>query len=153
MYDNEEITGSEENQYRLKEEIADNYYSVLNDLEDLIENNQIKIYRKISVSNSWTQKLENTERPLGIYWAWEKDAAEAHWGYDKGLKEVTLESSVSIDAIDWITTMQLNINPFYNEEKEIRVIAGTPLKLIAVYDDKDKSLLLTPQIKNKTFKA
>jgi hypothetical protein len=154
MYDSEDIMKSEENQYRLKEEIEDNYFGLINRLEDIIENDKITIYRKITVADDWLSKLENDNRSIGIYWAYEQDAAEAHWGYDQtGLKEITLESSVSVESVEWIETLQQNINPFYEEEKEIRLIKDSPVKLNAIYDKEGNKIPLPPEIKNKTFKA
>jgi hypothetical protein len=148
-----ELMDSEENQYRLSSELEDKFSSLISDFDDLIENEQISIYRKISVDDKWIRNLKNDNRAIGIYWSWEQDAAEAHWGYAEGLKEITLESKVNIGSIDWLTTFQQNVNPSYDEEKEIRLNPGVPVKLIAVYDKEGNNIPLPPEIKNKTFKA
>jgi len=134
--------------------IESKFFEVYNMLEDLIENDRIKIWRSITVNKSWLSQLPTSKRPLGIYWSWDKNAAEPYWGYnDKEFSiPMTLQSSVNINDIDWVPTFKGNMHPNYEEEKEITIKKGASLKIEAIIDEHGKELNIN-KIKTKIFKV
>jgi len=156
IYDNEdsmeEVLESNDFKEWIKYEIEYLIDDTKNKLSTYIKNNKINIYRKIYVNNNWINNLNDVKR-LGIYWSYKKDAAEPHWGYNNKEKPnlITLESEINQDYIDWIETIKMNMNPSYEEEKEIRLFKNTPLKITNIYLN-DKSINID-NIKNKIFKA
>ena len=59
---------------------------------------------------------------LGIYWAIEESAAEAHWGkYSKGHYKATYKGIINLDIVDWAGTLYSRMDLSLGEvEKEIR---------------------------------
>ncbi|NTF17107.1 hypothetical protein G6L37_01515 [Agrobacterium rubi] len=83
------------------------------------EEGRVSIWRSMTVPADY---LENgiEDRPLGIYWAFKEDAAEAHYGdFSKGLREIVLKGVVRLDDIDW--QRSLTVNAHSEEEKELRL--------------------------------
>ena len=69
---------------------------------------------------------------LGIYWSYDTDKAEAHWG-DGGV-EYLLQSRVNARYVDWESTLTMNLHPTIGyEEAEVRLYKGTPLYIEAVW--------------------
>jgi len=92
----------------------------------------ITLWRKMTVDDKWIQNLKTTGKRLGKYWSYVEDAAEAHWG--KAGKEITLQTSVREEYIDWNQTIEANINPQTGEdEKEITLFKNTPIKIEALW--------------------
>lgn len=68
---------------------------------------------------------------LGIYWAYEEHAAEAHWG-EPGKNAVTYHAEIDLDYVDKAGTIFANTWPRLGEEEaEVRFYKGSP---IFVYD-------------------
>jgi len=120
------------------------HYDILNGLI-------IPIWRAITVKDNWVNHLEKFGGRLGIYWSWDKNAAEPHWGYDNGKISILIESEVNVDHIDWIETIQLNMHPSYKEEKEIRLFKNTPLKIKRLEINEEE--IDISNVQNKIFKA
>ena len=106
---------------------------ILDDVYHTLEN-EPEIYRKITVSKEWT--IDNLEdRNLGIFWSYEENAAEPHWGYDSTFIELLLVGDIenNKDIVDIEETILLNMNPSIGEdEKEIRLIEGKQLLITEV---------------------
>jgi hypothetical protein len=81
------------------------------------EDGSLTLWRSIVVPHDWLDHgIE--ERPLGIYWAHDKSAAEPHWGsFGEGVREILLEGRVSIDDVNWQRTVCMNAQS--EEEREI----------------------------------
>jgi len=83
------------------------------------------VWRSISLEEGVDPtKLEG----LGIYWAYEEHAAEAHWG--KGKHQVSVKFSVEVDpkSVDYAGTMWARTSPGTGDvEKEIRFIKHAPI--------------------------
>lgn len=79
---------------------------------------RLPVYRAISAPRDW-----QPEGHPGIYWSWDRDAAQAHQGKFHGTDHVEwlLEASVDTHSIEWSTTILLNVAPTSASEKEIRV--------------------------------
>jgi hypothetical protein len=117
------------------------------------ENDEISIYRKMTVDTNWLKHLESQGKRLGIYWSWDVKAAEPHWGYDTKPQTIMIESSIKSTYVNWPETLTLNINPLYEEEKEIRLYKNTLLKIKNIYDNENNLLPIPIKIKEKIFKA
>lgn len=136
-----------------KYEIENRISETINKFEyEIIKNNKISIWRVITVDKNWIEHLEKQGNRLGIYWAWDEDAAEAHWGHNLISKiPVLIESEINVEHIDWIETIKQNMNPEYEEEKEIRLFKNTPLKIKSLKMN-GKNIDIS-NIQDKTFKA
>jgi len=66
-----------------------------------------------------------------VFWSWEKDAAECHWG-GKG-ETITITALVPMTAIDYAATAWKNMNPSLGRaEKEIQILEGKPITITKV---------------------
>lgn len=113
-------------------------------------NGRITIFRAMKVSKSWLKSLNKPNAKLGIYWSYEEDAAEPHWGYGSGgrTETVLLQTSVTDEQIDWNGTFEANLHPSLGEqEKEIRLKEGEKIHLEALWLNNDEINL------NKTIKS
>lgn len=117
---------------------------------EIIKNGKVTVWRKITVKESWMDHLVKEGKHLGVYWSWDPDAADTHWG-DFSKKSVALiEAEVPENGVDWEETLVANIQPMMGEdEKEIKLHRGVPLKIISIEID-DKLVDLSP-IQGKTF--
>ena len=125
------------------EEAKENIYDKIDPLTG-----GIKIYREITVGPDWLDHLKKQGKRLGIYWSWDDEAAEAHWGDPSKKNSALLEVEIDEKYVDWETTLQLNSHPYYKQEKEIRLFKNTPIVLknlsinnekidLSVFDNKD----------------
>ncbi len=73
---------------------------------------------------------------VGIYWSWDENAAECHWG--SGGPSVTLHGVIQKNNVDWEGTIYANMFPTLGqEEKEVRLLEGTQFELEEIqYDEK-----------------
>lgn len=70
------------------------------------------------------------ERPIGRYWSYAKDAAEAHWGnFEEGRHEILLYGVARLEDIDWQTSVVMNAHS--NEEKELRLKETASIRLLS----------------------
>ncbi len=93
------------------------------------EDGSITLWRSIVVPEDW---LENgiKERPIGIYWAHEKAAAEPHWGsFGEGDREIVIEARVAIEDVDWQRSVCMNAQS--EEEREISLKETASVFLIS----------------------
>jgi len=155
--DKDEIEETDDFKNWFKYELKYLYDDVLDKLNDIIlPNNTINIWRMLTVDENWINNLIVKGKHLGIYWSWDENSAEAHWG-NGGQKRVTLKSNVREEYVNWDDTIKLNMNiSLGEEEKEIRLFKNTPIKIIEILDENNHNLLELPeykQIKEKTFYA
>ena len=88
-----------------------------------------EIYREITVEDNWIEHIKSQGKHLGIYWSWEEDIAEAHNGDWDKKNIVNITCEIKDTDVDWVETIKLNTHPSFNDEKEIRLFKGTPLKI------------------------
>jgi hypothetical protein len=69
---------------------------------------------------------------LGEYWTWQRDHAEAYSG--QGADELLLVGMVDPSQINWAQTILMNAHPHADDEKEINISSGTPIKLMGIED-------------------
>jgi hypothetical protein len=135
------------------------YDEILYNLRELVtDNGTIRIFRAMKVPENYVSHLMNQGKHIGIYWSWDEDSVDTYWGDNKYNDRptpitMTLYSEVKEEYVDWKTTLLMNCNINLNEEKEIRLYKGTPLRIKMIVDQNDNSIELPPEIKNKTFYA
>lgn len=95
------------------------------------------IERAIMVQDDVVHAIINGTCPrLGEFWSFR--GGEAHWGHtaQSGSKTVTLLAVVDPALVDWVTTFRRNANySLGDDESEIALQPGTPLKLIGLAVD------------------
>ena len=85
----------------------------------------MKVWRCITLKDINQLKTKG----VGIYWAYEEGAAEAHWA--GGGEPYTLEGQITENAVDWDGTVCANLSPSLGEdEKELRLKEGAPVKIL-----------------------
>jgi len=148
----DEIMSSQPFKDWIEYEIAHTLITIYDKLSDNINSDgTITIWRRMMVNASWLQNLKPGNR-IGIYWSFDRRAAEPHWGYNDDKKDimVLLEASIKEEHIDWLQSLRANVYP-YEEEKEITLFKNTPiiLKYIELLDSK----INVEYLKNKTYRA
>ena len=126
-----------------------------NKIKGYIKNGKITLYRKLLVNKNWLDDIIKNKDNVGIYWAWDKGAAEPHAGYgDKNKQtEVTLKTTIKENDVNWKDTLRLALLGFItgDEEDEIRLNKNVKLKIEEIeVEDKKQSL---DKIKNIVFKT
>jgi hypothetical protein len=109
---------------------------------ELIKTGRIKIWRAMSVNKEWESRLPSEAKHLGIYWSWDSEGAEPHWGYNTDLPFTTImEAEVDETSVDWYPTIRLNVEPISFEEKEIRLVKGSKINILSIkIDEKEIDL-------------
>jgi hypothetical protein len=152
IIDDEDIIETPEFVEYVQSELESKFEEVKYDIGYITKNGWITIYREMTVDPRWLNNLKRNKR-LGIYWSWDKHAAEAHWGsFGKGHRSILLVSQVKEIHVDWVDTFKLNIHPSLGEEeKEIRLFKNTPIKLLDVYVEGEKMDI--SEVEGRVFKA
>jgi hypothetical protein len=155
MYD-ESIEEDEFNEEQFKNWLyMDVKYKIENFLDKMqynyIKNHSIKIYRAMKVDENYLEHFFKDGKRLGIYWAYEENNAEAHWGVYNKPVDVIFESIVNETKVNWFETISLNIDPNFENEKEIRLFKNTPLKIISMELNGEK--INIDKLKNRVFYA
>ena len=119
---------------------------------DVIRNGKATVWRAMTVTSSWLDHLEREGKHLGIYWTWDPDAADTHWGDYSKPSKVLIEAEVPENGVDWEKTLITNIEPFTgDDEKEITLIKGVPLRILSI--EMDGELQDISNLEGKTFFA
>ena len=112
---------------------------------------RITIYRGLRVTENWKPK-----NGLGRSWAFAEEGAMkgsglAYWKPEhKGELGVMLFGEVSIDSVDWLTTIA--VNAFHEDEQEIVLKPGAPIMLNMVCEadrfgvDSEYGVLMHPKM-------
>ena len=131
--DIQEIAETEEFKNWFEYELEYRFENLKDKFDELTdENDNIKLYRAMSVSSDYLDKLKNNQvKRIGEYWAFNPDKAEAHWMDAKMKDEIIIESEINEKYIDWENTFRLNLeHENFNDEEEIRLYKNTPLKIL-----------------------
>lgn len=133
--------------FKMSNRIMDIYY----DIYHIIKENKIELFRALDIKGAdWVSHLEKQGKHLGVYWADSFDKAEAHWG--TGGKTYIIQTSVDEKNVNWYDTFMARMDlTLGDEEREIRLFKGTPLKLLNLYLDGEE--LNISNIKDKIFYA
>ena len=160
IVDDENVDETERFKNWLEGYVEARYNNAFNTISDesTFENGRIKLWREMTVSEDYIKHLLTQGKHLGIYWSFTDSAAEAYWANSKKKLYVKLESSVDKSQINWETTIELNMNPTGEDEKEIRLFQNTPLKIEAMWISYDSfsgsyESIDVSQFQNKTFLA
>lgn len=125
-------------------------YNIIDTISYEINNGKIKIYRAITVNDNWLEHLKKEGKRLGIYWAWDYDFADTHWGDFSKPNLLIIEAEIDEKYIDWYGTIDINLR-FDMAEKEIRLFKNTPIKIINL-ELNDEQLDIS-EIKDKIFQS
>lgn len=97
------------------------------EIDDHIMGDTIQVWREITAPRDWTP----AGRHPGVYWSYEKDAAEAHHGsFSSGHVKWLIEAIVNVRDIDWVATLAANANPDVGIEKEITLAGERPVHIV-----------------------
>lgn len=152
LIDSETFRDSKEFYNWVKYELAYKFEDVIDNFKSgIIKDDHIRIWRVITVKDNWIEHLEKFGGRVGEYWAWSKGNAEAHWGFGAEKNTARIESIIHVDHVDWVETINLNANPSYEEETEVRLFKNTPIKIVGLEINNEPVDI--SRIKNKTFKA
>lgn len=92
---------------------------------------RLPVYRVITAPADWTP---DPNRHPGVYWSWDKRAAQAHCGeFKPGHVQWMMEAIVSVDDVDWYETYCLNVGDLGDDEKEIRLKQNVPVTIEKFY--------------------
>jgi len=114
----------------MKGRVEDAYHDIVS--RSSHQNGLVSLYRVIRAPTDWFPD-HIADRPLGIYWSFEMDSAEAHWGGGDGYNWM-IEARAPISAINWPVTLENKI--IYEGEDEIRIHEGTPVEVDEIYVQK-----------------
>jgi hypothetical protein len=98
-----------------------------------VQKDQVRIYRSLIVEPGWMGK-EMFDRPLGIFWSYDRAGVGAYDGSPKKLEnplEILLTADVALSDIDWTETLALKAGSRYahGEEFEIRLLTTASVTL------------------------
>jgi hypothetical protein len=95
----------------------------------------IRIFRAVALTAVGGVDTLRTHE-LGVYWTWDKYAAEPYWGgVEHPARETTtfvIEALVAPADVNWESTLIANMTR--PEEKEVTLREGAPVRVVAVYD-------------------
>lgn len=99
-----------------------------------MQNGKIILYRAITAPQDWVETGGLTKQGLGVFWSWDAQAAEAHWGeYTGDQNEYLLIGAVTPNEVDWVTTIVANGSYAYQDEREVRLKDNATVELIDVH--------------------
>jgi hypothetical protein len=129
--DEDVVLNSEEFYDFIKDELEQHLEDAKENIYDKIDyhSNKITLYRAITVDDDWLHHLKTQGKRLGIYWSWDDSGAETHWGDTSKKNVAIMVTEIDEKYVDWKTTFEMNMNPNFSEEKEIRLFKNTPIKL------------------------
>lgn len=133
--DKDEIGSSEDYKNYIYRFLSDNYEEAMENIYDSIDGNTITIYRAMTVSGDYIKHIKKYGKRLGIYWSWDENGAETHWGDYSKKSVVVIVSELDEKYVNWKETLEMNIHPSFMEEKEIRLYKNTPLTIKSIYFD------------------
>ena len=104
---------------------GDAFYSI----SSKFNNGHIEAWRVITAPETW----KVTDQHPGIYWAWDKNAADCHWGeFGNGQVKWRIHARIPETSVDWIATVIMNALLSYTEEREIRIYPDAPVEILDV---------------------
>jgi len=140
--------------YELESRFEDLYYDFETNVVD--ENGYVTLYRSMKVEDNYLELLKTCKvKRVGIYWTWNFNKAEPHWGYNDNNKQndIIFETKIKEEYINWIDTFRLNLeHEYYNEENEIRLFKNTPLNITNIWWNNNQINIIN-DIKNCNFKS
>ena len=117
--DDPELFQGDDYKRRLLNWAEERCYDFFVDLEEMVgSGGKLPVWRMITAPADWEPE---PGRHPGIYWSWDKDSADAHWGeFSAGQKKWLLSAKVTEADIDLVQTIAANSDPSTGkDEKEI----------------------------------
>lgn len=114
-----------------------------------VEGDHVLVYRALTVKdeNEFIDLLKNGKyikgySGLGVFWSWDEDKADSHWGsYSEGEKEVLLKAKIHYSLIDIDTSLILNFSPSLGlDEAEFQLIEGNDIHLLSIVNSNNKEI-------------
>lgn len=108
-------------------------------IEPFFSRGQRTLYRAILLPDDadWADFLQ--AQRMGIFWTFEREAARVYfterdgdYNFDDALDGTVFEAVVGADAVHWETSL-IHLS-LYEEEREIRLLPGQPVTIVAVND-------------------
>lgn len=100
----------------------------------------VPIYREISAGDIASVRVGK----IGVYWSFDPDKAEAHWGRG-GEPKYLVSAEVDEGSVDWLATVELNLD--WNtgqDEAEIRLYPGARIFINSIYPaERHETMALT----------
>ena len=114
--------------------------------------NKIELYRCITLENpeEFIKDLKEKKQykeysGAGIYWSWDKDAAECHWAGEGDT--YTLTALAGMQSIDYNKTARANLSPALgSEEKEICLKDNSPV-VVTKLETEDRDVLFSGKMR------
>lgn len=133
----------------LEEKAEDFFFERLDEIADSlkahleIEGDKAIVYREITVPDEGEFLVYLSSglpmpkfKGIGVYWSFDRDSAQAHWGNGSHEHTVLMKGRVDLSDIDFKTTILLNLHPSLGEdEAEIRLKAGAKVEVVAINDE------------------
>lgn len=116
----------------------------LDEISHIDFNQPFKLWRAVSLNvDAFGEYLLDMDN-VGIYWTYNMDEAQAHWGkFGAERKVAILEGIFTKDDIDWQGTLDAQMS--YNtgpSEDELRVKKGTKFTLTKMYDGDSGAMIM-----------
>lgn len=97
------------------------------EIDHRIRGGTIRCWRVITAPKDWVP----SGHP-GVYWSWDRDAAEAHWGnYSDGYVPWEITADIPSSSIDMTMSLVMNAHPDYEDEREVRIFKDAPVKIVS----------------------
>lgn len=152
--DDESVPSRESEEFKnyRRDRIKDLIVGSFNSIEK--NGNNLILYRMLSFKDNYLEHLSREGKHLGIYWSWDEATADVYNSSKYGEVRYLLKAEVSENGVDWLKSACLNIydaDTGEYTEHEIRLIKGTPLKILSIETDGEE--LNISSLKNKIFYA
>ena len=73
-------------------------------------------------------------KSVGIYWSFNKESAESHWGgHNKNHIEIILVGKLTSDIIDYRGTMAARLVDMGEQEDEVRLLKGNKIYIYGFF--------------------
>lgn len=132
--------------------LSSNYYDFSHTIDDMIQRDgTVKIWRRMTVDDDWLSQIERGNIRLGMWWSWDENAAEAHWGDSSKRNSVLIESVIKEEYVNWLDTIHANIHPALYQEKEITLYKNTTMKIVSI--EMNGEMIDSKIFENKIYKA
>ena len=147
-----DIIKSKEFQDWLYYELEYRFNNLKDNFNTLINNNFMILYRSLTVKDTYIKDLLNNKvKHIGIYWTYDENSAEPHWGYNLNIKnDIIYEININEKYINWVDTIRLNLeHEYFNEEKEVRLFRNTPIEITNItWNNKKVDISVINKIKH-----
>jgi hypothetical protein len=128
---------------QLKKLIKDRYNELVESFSQKIDHTGfVDIYRAVKADSIYDV---NFIGGVGVYWSYEKDWAISYFGEEPMHKDeggefrFVITAKVRAEDVNWLETLQENL--FENNEKEIILDSGTPIRIFKVQQKVDSQYI------------